>query len=144
MTLPMKETYDLERFITAQDRGVYEQALSEMKSGKKVFHWMWFIFPQIKGLGSSAKNRYYSISSADEARAYLAHPILGRRLREITEVILELPGDDPKALLGTPDWMKLQSSMTLFDSISPDDIFSDVLTKYYRSTRDPRTVALLR
>lgn len=139
----MKKTYDLGRFVTAQDCGVYEQALSEMKRGKKVFHWMWFIFPQIKGLGLSAKNRYYSIASADEARAYLVDPILGPRLREITEAVKKLPGNDPKALLGTPDWMKLQSSMTLFDHISPNDIFSEVLAKYYNGVRDTRTLALL-
>lgn len=131
----MEDIYNLERFIIAQDRGTYARALDEIQSGFKISHWMWFVFPQLRGLGHSNTAVMYAVNSIDEAEAYLNHPILGARLREISEALLDLEEDDPKKVMGSPDWLKLRSSMTLFDHISPNDIFGEVLKKYYEDTR---------
>lgn len=140
----MGDKFFLTRFKNAQDFGVYEKAFQEIKNGRKVSHWMWFIFPQIVGFGHSHNTRYYAIKSAEEARAYLADPLLGGRLREICEALLELPETDPGRIFGTPDWMKLGSSMTLFDYVSPDDIFCKVLRKYFAGSRDLRSISIIR
>ena len=106
----------IERFVEAQ-KEVYNRALEEIKSGKKRTHWMWFIFPQIKGLGLSMTSIFYSIKEAEEAKEYLGHPLLGHRLREISQALLELKTDNPAEVFGSPDDMKLRSSMTLFDTV---------------------------
>lgn len=133
----------LQRFIDAQSES-YARALEEIKSGRKRSHWMWFIFPQLKGLGRSSASMFYGINGLDEAREYLAHPILGERLREISQVLLQLATNDANAVFGSPDDMKLRSCMTLFDNISPNDIFADVLDKYFDGQRDCRTLSIVR
>lgn len=133
----------LDRFLDAQ-RTDYAAALSEIRRGRKTSHWMWYIFPQIAGLGQSSTARYYSIRDLAEAREYYAHPVLGHRLREISSVLLELTGSDPVAVFGGIDSMKLKSSMTLFAAAAPDDpIFSRVLAKYYGGEQDALTLRLL-
>lgn len=133
----------LQRFIDAQNES-YVRALEEIKAGRKRSHWMWFIFPQLKGLGRSSASMFYGINGLDEAREYLAHPILGERLREISQVLLQLATNDANAVFGSPDDMKLRSCMTLFDNISPNDIFADVLDKYSDGQRDCRTLSIVR
>lgn len=133
----------LQRFIDAQNES-YVRALEEIKAGRKRSHWMWFIFPQLKGLGRSSASMFYGINGLDEAREYLAHPILGERLREISQVLLQLATNDANAVFGSPDDMKLRSCMTLFDNISPNDIFADVLDKYFDGQRDCRTLSIVR
>ena len=140
----MADKFFLTRFKNAQDFGVYEKALMEVRNGRKMSHWMWFIFPQIVGFGHSHNTKYYSIKSTEEARAYLEDPILGKRLREISEVLLELPNTDPAEIFGTPDWMKLGSSMTLFDYVSPHDVFAKVLDKYFAGSRDLRSLSIIK
>jgi uncharacterized protein (DUF1810 family) len=133
---------DLERFVTAQE-GVHGAALAELRAGRKRTHWMWFVFPQIAGLGSSPTARQYAISSLDEARAYLAHPVLGPRLREAAEALLGVEGRTASAILGYPDDLKLRSSMTLFArAAGGPSVFQQVLDRYYDGP-DPRTLALL-
>ncbi|MGN0981344.1 MAG: DUF1810 domain-containing protein [Candidatus Limivicinus sp.] len=133
----------LDRFLEAQ-RGAYAAALAEVRRGRKTSHWMWYIFPQIAGLGQSATARYYSIRDLEEARAYYAHPVLGQRLREISSVLLELRGSDPVAVFGGIDSMKLKSSMTLFAMAAPHDpVFQQVLDKYYSGEQDSLTLRLL-
>lgn len=132
----------LQRFIEAQKES-YSRALEEITAGRKRSHWMWFIFPQMKGLGRSSTSIFYGINDMDEAREYLAHPILGERLREIAQVLLQLDTNDAHAVFGSPDDMKLRSCMTLFDNISPNDIFADVLDKYFDGHRDNKTNQLL-
>ena len=136
--------FNLERFVSAQGDN-FERALSEIQSGKKRSHWMWFIFPQMKGLGRSMTADFYGIASLDEAMEYLAHPVLGPRLREISEALLSLP-EDLKAItiFGSPDWMKLRSCMTLFDTISPDDVFAKVLDRYFNGRRCDLTLNMIR
>lgn len=133
----------LQRFIDAQNES-YVRALEEIKAGRKRSHWMWFIFPQLKGLGRSSASMFYGINGLDEAREYLAHPILGERLREISQVLLQLATNDANAVFGSPDDMKLRSCMTLFDNISPNDIFADVLDKYFDGQRDCKTLSIVR
>lgn len=140
----MADRFFLQRFKNAQDFGVYEKALQEIKNGKKMSHWMWFIFPQIVGFGHSYNTKYYAIKSADEARAYLEDKILGSRLREICSALLELPKTDPGQIFGFPDWMKLGSSMTLFDHVSPNDIFAKVLDKFFSGSRDLKSLSIIR
>lgn len=140
----MADRYFLQRFKNAQDFGVYEKALQEIKNGRKVSHWMWFIFPQITGFGHSHNTKYYSIKCADEARAYLKDEILGSRLREICGALMDLPETDPGHVFGTPDWMKLGSSMTLFDYVSPNDIFAKVLDKFFAGSRDLKSLSIIR
>lgn len=133
----------LDRFLEAQ-RGDYAAALAEVRRGRKTSHWMWYIFPQIAGLGQSSTARYYSIRDLEEAREYHAHPVLGQRLREISGVLLALRGSDPVAVFGGIDSMKLKSSMTLFSVAAPDDpVFQQVLDKYYGGEQDALTLRLL-
>lgn len=130
--------YDLDRFVKAQEV-VYAQALKEIKEGKRQSRWIWFIFPQIKGLGHSYNSEFFGISSKEEAKAYLKHPVLGTRLREITKAFLDC-GKTADEILGFPDVLKVKSCMTLFDMVSPNDIFNDVLFKFYESQRCDKTI----
>ena len=133
----------LDRFLDAQ-RGDYAAALAEVRRGRKTSHWMWYIFPQIAGLGQSSTARYYSIRDLEEAREYYAHPVLGQRLREISGALLALRGSDPVAVFGGIDSMKLKSSMTLFAVAAPDDsLFQQVLDKYYGGEQDALTLRIL-
>ena len=133
----------LYRFLDAQ-RGDYAAALAEVRRGRKTSHWMWYIFPQIAGLGQSSTARYYSIRDLEEAREYYAHPVLGQRLREISGALLDLRGSDPVAVFGGIDSMKLKSSMTLFAMAAPDDpLFRQVLDKYYGGEQDALTLRIL-
>jgi len=135
----------LDRFIKAQDSGwaTYSEALSEIKEGHKRGHWIWYVFPQIKGLGHSYNSEFYGISSKDEAKAYLEHPELGKRLREITKALLDCRNPSAFNILGFPDVLKVQSCMTLFDLVSPNDIFNEVLEKYYEGKRCDKTIQRL-
>jgi len=130
--------YNLERFLEAQETD-YSVALREIQGGKKSGHWIWFIFPQIKGLGHSYNSEFYGISGTEEAKAYLNHPILGLRLREITTALLNCGNPSADNILGFPDVLKVKSCMTLFDLVSPNDIFNDVLFKFYESQRCEKT-----
>jgi uncharacterized protein (DUF1810 family) len=137
------DPYDLSRFLTAQD-GVYERALAELKGGQKRTHWMWFIFPQIEGLGYSPTARRYSIKSIEEARQYLSHPVLGKRLVECTEAVLALKGGSVAEIFGYPDDMKFKSSMTLFEKVAgPGSVFSSSFDRYCHGDRDAATLKLL-
>ena len=133
----------LDRFVTAQAT-TYNQALSEIRAGHKRSHWMWFIFPQLKGLGYSSNANYYGIDGLPEAAAYLQHPVLGPRLIEISQALLKLPGNNATSVMGSPDDMKLRSSMTLFSLVKgADPVFGQVLDKYFQSQKDNQTIALL-
>ena len=138
-------SYDLKRFVTAQNTGwaTYSEALREMKEGHKQGHWIWYVFPQIKGLGHSYNSEFYGIGSKDEAKAYLEHVELGKRLREITKVLLDCSNPSAYNILGFPDVLKVQSCMTLFDLVSPNDIFNKVLDKYYEGKRCEKTIKRL-
>lgn len=137
------DPYDLERFVEAQ-RGVFDEACAELRLGRKTGHWIWFIFPQIAGLGSSAMSQRYSVQSLDEARAYLRHPVLGARLREICGIVNGIEGKSAHQIFGSPDDLKLRSSMTLFARATEDDaVFLEVLRKYFGGVEDERTVRLL-
>lgn len=131
--------YNLERFLEAQKYD-YDGALREIKAGEKRGHWIWYIFPQIKGLGHSYNSEFYGISSKEEAKAYLDHPVLGQRLREITQALLDCENKSADDIFGYPDVLKVRSCMTLFDLVSPDDIFNDVLYKYYEGQRCDKTI----
>ncbi len=134
----------LERFVEAQAfASVYERALSEVKNGMKVGHWIWYIFPQVKGLGMSYNSHYYGIGGLEEARAYLRHPLLGKRLREVTTALLELQGKSAEKVFGGLDAMKVRSCMTLFDEVAKDDLFAQVLEKYYHGEKDELTMKML-
>ncbi len=137
---------DLHRFVDAQDRGgTYTEALSELRAGRKRSHWIWFVFPQIAGLGSSEMSRRYAIGSRAEARAYLEHPVLGPRLIECAGALLALPGSDPAAVMGELDAVKLRSSMTLFAlTEGADPIFARVLDRYFGGVGDRATEQRLR
>ncbi len=138
-----EDPYELSRFVRAQ-KHVYADALSEITNGRKRTHWMWFVFPQLAGLGVSATSKRYAIATVDEARAYLDHPILGPRLLECSESLLRVEGRSATAILGTPDDLKLRSCATLFASVSPPgSVFDRVLEKYYGGARDPKTLRLL-
>jgi uncharacterized protein (DUF1810 family) len=139
------DPHRLERFVTAQDEtGTYDGALAELRAGRKRSHWMWFVFPQIAGLGQSPMSRSYAISSLAEAEAYLGHPILGPRLRESARILAELPAHKAEDVLGGIDAMKLRSSMTLFTRADPGEpLFQRVLEKYYGGVPDPATERLL-
>ena len=132
----------LERFVEAQ-APVYARALAELKAGRKQSHWMWFVFPQIAGLGHSAMAQHYAIQNLAEARAYLAHPLLGKRLRECTQAVLDVEGKSAHAIFGSPDDLKFRSSMTLFDLASPNDIFRAALEKFFNGEADALTVEKL-
>jgi len=131
--------YDLERFVEAQELD-YISALNEVKNGEKRGHWIWYIFPQIKGLGHSYNSEFFGISSKEEAKAYLDHPVLGARLREITQALLDCGHPSADDIFGFPDVLKVRSCMTLFDLVAPDDIFNDVLYKYYEGQRCDKTI----
>lgn len=129
----------LDRFVEAQ-RAAYDAALGELRSGRKTGHWIWFILPQIVGLGRSDVSRFYAIASLDEARAYLAHPILGARLRECAAAMLAIERRSATDIFGGTDAMKLRSSMTLFHRAAPDEpLFRDVLVRYFEGIPDPAT-----
>ena len=133
----------LDRFLQAQEN-VYTQALRELRGGRKVSHWMWFIFPQIEGLGVSETSRRYAIRSLEEAREYLRHPVLGTRLAECTGAVNDLAGRSAREIFGTPDDRKFRSSMTLFALVDgADPVFGSALEKYFAGERDARTVELL-
>lgn len=132
----------IERFIQAQNE-VYLCALKEIKSGKKRTHWMWYIFPQIKGLGFSMTSIFFSIKDAEEAKEYLKHPLLGQRLREISQALLELKTDNAIEVFGSTDAMKLWSCMTLFDVVEPETVFDKVLVKFFNGIRDQKTLKIL-
>ncbi len=136
------DKYNLLRFLNAQE-GSYQETLKELQEGRKRSHWMWYIFPQLKHLGHSYNAKFYGISGIEEAAAYLQHPVLGQRLREVSETIINLPDNDAEAIFGGIDAIKLRSSMTLFDVVSPDDVFSRVLDKYFDGQRDNKTISLL-
>ena len=142
----MADSFDIDRFKKAQERD-YKTALAELKAGRKRSHWIWYVFPQIQGLGHSSTARYYSISGAAEARAYLADPLLGSRLLECANTLLALDTSDPTAVLGHPDDLKVCSSMTLFEAVGAGDArwapFGKVLDKFYQGQRDRKTLALL-
>lgn len=134
---------DLERFLDAQ-KGIYESVLQELQTGAKQGHWMWFIFPQLDGLGRSPTAIFYAIRSSGEARAYLGHPVLGPRLRECTQALL--PWSERRSadeILGQVDALKLRSSLTLFDRIEPHGVFAVGLAAFFEALRDERTLALL-
>lgn len=137
------DLYNLSRFIEAQSNS-YPIALKELQNGFKRSHWMWFIFPQLKQLGRSSRAKLYGIAGLEEAKAYLQHPVLGRRLREVTETILSLPGNDAVKVFGEIDTIKFRSSMTLFDYVAPNDIFARTLEKYFANQRDKATLNILR
>ena len=140
---PMDEEYNLLRFLTAQEEH-YRQALEEIKAGRKRSHWIWYIFPQLAVLGHSYNAKYYGISGLDEAKAYLAHPTLGPRLRAITHALLDNETREPTEILGSIDAMKVRSCLTLFNAVSPDDIFQFALNKFYDGKPDPLTLEHLR
>lgn len=134
---------NLERFLKAQGRD-YETALNEIKNGQKRSHWIWYIFPQIAGLGTSSTSQYYGIKNLAEAKEYLANTVLRNRLLEITGELLKLPGNDAEKVMGYVDALKLKSSMTLFHRADPScELFSDVLKKYYGGEEDWKTLSLL-
>jgi uncharacterized protein (DUF1810 family) len=139
----MTDPFELQRFLDAQ-APVYTQVMSELRSGRKRSHWMWFIFPQIAGLGHSAMARRYAIASCDEAVAYLAHSILGPRLRECTHVVCNIQGRSIEQILGSPDDIKFRSSMTLFEAVSGDLVFRNALDKFCAGTTDSATLAILK
>jgi len=136
------DPYDLGRFVSAQAAD-YDRALSELRDGKKRSHWMWYVFPQIEGLGHSPMSRRYSIKSANEARAYLDHPILGTRLRECAAAVQNVTGRSALEIFGSPDDMKLRSCATLFARVSDDDIFEQLILKYFNGEHDKETLRLL-
>jgi uncharacterized protein (DUF1810 family) len=137
------DPFNLRRFREAQ-AGVFETALAELKRGQKSTHWMWYIFPQIEGLGNSAMTHKFSVKSLEEAREYLSDPVLGGRLIECVEAILSVEGRTAAEIMGHPDDKKLKSSMTLFEAASPaNPIFGQVLEKYFGGERDQKTLSLL-
>jgi uncharacterized protein (DUF1810 family) len=141
----VNDPFDLQRFVAAQDdHGTYEAAVAELRSGRKLSHWMWFVFPQIGGLGRSGMSRRYAISSLAEARAYLEHPVLGPRLIESAQILNELQGTTAERIFGGIDAVKLRSSMTLFAHADPaNPVFGRVLDAYFSGVPDPATEELL-
>ena len=139
----MRDAYNLQRFLDAQE-GVYDTVLSELRAGRKSSHWIWFIFPQIAGLGHSEMARQFAITSLDEAKAYLRHPILGPRLRACTQLVLEVNGRSAEEIFGYPDHLKFRSCMTLFLTAAPDHtLFNDALIKYFDGKPDQLTLDIL-
>lgn len=140
---PSDDPHNLRRFVEAQD-SVMEQVKEELRAGRKRTHWMWYVFPQMEGLGRSQKSQYYGIASRAEAEAYLAHSILGPRLRECTRIVNDVEGRSANDIFGSPDDLKFRSSMTLFDAVSDDPTpFRTALNQYYDGTPDPNTLELL-
>jgi uncharacterized protein (DUF1810 family) len=134
---------DLQRFVEAQAR-VYDSVLDELRAGRKRSHWMWFVFPQLRGLGSSPTAQHYGIASLEEARAYLDHPVLGQRLRECVALVNEIQGRSAEQIFGSPDYLKLRSSVTLFARATDDNHeFLALLDKYYGGEQDPLTLERL-
>ncbi len=139
----MSDPFGLQRFVDAQ-APVYEAVRAELKAGRKQSHWMWFVFPQIAGLGTSPTAVRYALSSLDEARAYLAHPVLGERLRECAGLVLGVEGRSALQIFGSIDATKFRSCLTLFEAAAPDEpLFGDCLRKYFDGERDPATLAKL-
>jgi uncharacterized protein (DUF1810 family) len=139
----MSDPYNLRRFVNAQ-QSIYDDVLRELGEGHKRSHWMWFIFPQIEGLGHSAMAREYAISSREEAEAYLRHPVLGQRLEECARLVAAINGRSVEDIFGYPDYMKFRSSMTLFSNVAPNrEIFEECLQKYFGGEPDPVTLAEL-
>ena len=137
------EERGLDKYVRAQERD-YDDALREIRSGRKRSHWIWYIFPQLDGLGFSPTAQYYGIRDLEQAKNYMAHPVLGPHLVEISEALLALPSSDPGAVMGYPDDLKLCSSMTLFELAAPDQpVFGRVLDKFYGGRRDKLTLQLL-
>jgi uncharacterized protein (DUF1810 family) len=133
----------LERFVTAQAQ-VYDTALAELKAGRKRTHWIWFVFPQIAGLGHSHRSQIYAISSLDEARSYLAHPVLGSRLRECCQAVIDVQGKSAHDIFGSPDDLKFRSCLSLFAQAAPDEpLFRVALDKYFSGEADPLTLQKL-
>jgi len=136
------DPFALDRFVDAQ-AAVIEDVRRELRAGRKQSHWMWFVFPQLKGLGRTATAQHYGIASLAEARAYLAHPVLGPRLRECLELMLAVPGRSAHEILGSPDDLKLRSCATLFSLAAPaEDVFRRCLERFHGGEADPRTLAL--
>ena len=139
----MVEPFDLDRFVHAQD-GVLDAVRRELGAGRKQTHWMWFVFPQLRALGRSSTALHYGIRSLDEARAYMAHPLLGPRLLDCTGLVLAVQGRSAHAIFGSPDDLKLRSCMTLFAAAAPDEAaFPEVIRRYYDGAGDPETLRLL-
>ncbi|WP_407425432.1 DUF1810 domain-containing protein [Arcticibacter sp.] len=139
----MAQAYDLERFVSAQ-KDDYETAFSEIENGRKRSHWMWYIFPQIQGLGFSETSRYYALKDLHEAEAFLTHELLGSRLIKITNQLLQLKEDDANRIFGSPDDLKLKSSMTLFCSLDgADPVFEAVLDKFFKGIKDEKTLKMM-
>ena len=139
----MTDRYNLQRFLDAQERG-YDTVLAELRAGRKASHWIWFIFPQIAGLGHSGMAQQFAISSLDEAKAYFQHPVLGSRLRECTQLVLNVEGRSAEEIFGYPDHLKFRSCMTLFMTATTDNtIFKDALLKYFDGKPDQLTLDLL-
>lgn len=139
-----RDPFDLARFVAAQDP-VIDAVREELRSGRKRSHWMWFIFPQIAGLGHSEMARRYAIRSLDEARAYLAHPVLGERLRECARLVAAIQGRTAREIFGSPDDLKFRSCMTLFSLADPDErVFADCLEQYYGGVPDEATLELIK
>ena len=138
-----EDSFDLQRFVTAQSPA-WEDACAELREGRKQTHWMWFVFPQLAELGRSATAKFYGLSGADEARAYLAHPILGERLRTCCEILLQIHQRTAVEIFGTVDAMKLRSCLTLFAAVSPGEaVFAQCLQRYFGGESDPMTLSLL-
>ena len=139
----MDDPFELQRFVDAQDP-VIDEVRGELRTGRKRSHWMWFVFPQLKGLGASAMAQHYGIASLEEAQAYLAHPVLGPRLRECCALMLGVPGRSAHEILGSPDDMKLRSCVTLFRAAAPgEELFQRCLDRFYAGQPDARTLELL-
>ena len=139
----MTDIYNLHRFLDAQER-VYDTVLDELRAGRKASHWIWFIFPQIAGLGQSAMAQRFAITSLDEAKAYLKHPVLGQRLRECTQLVLDVNWHSAEEIFGYPDYLKFRSCMTLFMTAATDNtIFKNALLKYFDGKPDQMTLDML-
>jgi uncharacterized protein (DUF1810 family) len=137
------DPFELARFLKAQE-STLDTVLTELRGGRKRSHWMWYVFPQVEGLGYSATARHYAIKSLDEARAYLAHPVLGARLRDCAEAVAAIEGRSAQEIFGSPDDLKLCSSMTLFERVAePGSVFSRVIERFYGGERDARTLAIV-
>ena len=140
----MKDPYNLQRFLDAQNP-IFDDVCSELRRGRKTSHWMWFVFPQIQGLGRSSTAREFAISSLTEAEAYIMHPVLGPRLRKCAALVMSIQGSSAQEIFGYPDDLKFRSSMTLFAHATPDnDIFAEALGKYFQGEFDPLTLQLLK
>ena len=138
----VRKEHSLERFVEIQEL-MFGRALSEIKNGRKTTHWIWFIFPQLKGLGTSLKAQYFGIDNFEEAKAYIQHPVLAKNLRSLAATLLALEGYSANDIFSEVDSMKVRSSMTLFDAVSPNDVFADVLDKYYDGSRCELTLEKL-